>query len=166
MKIVEGNLEGKHNRFAIVVSQVHPEVTGSLTEGALACLKTYGVTDDSLLLVKVPGAWEIPIAIDRVAQSQAIDAVICLGAIVRDGLSHFEYLAEEVCKAISDSSKSAKKPVAFGVLITETEADALEMTGSGKANRGWQAAESALKMANLLDEIGVAEGSSFLQHLH
>jgi 6,7-dimethyl-8-ribityllumazine synthase len=166
LKIIEGDLIGTHKRFAIVVSKVHPEVTHALLEGAVDFLLQQGVEKDSILVIKVPGAWEIPIAVDRFAKSNAIDAVICLGAVVREETPHYYYLAGEVSKAIAHSSRESGKPVSFGVMMSDTEQEAQAMVGTGDQNKGWEAARSAMEMADLLEQIGEVEGSSYLQRLH
>ncbi|NQT58935.1 MAG: 6,7-dimethyl-8-ribityllumazine synthase [Bacteroidetes bacterium] len=163
MKIVEGTLHGEHKKFAVVMSKVNSSVTENLLDGALSCLKENGVDKSAILVIRVPGAWEIPIAAERVAKSNAFDAVICLGAIIRGETPHFEYVAGEVSKGIAAISRKTGKPVAFGVLITDTIEQAAALTGEKGDNKGWEAAGCALEMVNLMEKIGQFEGSSFLQ---
>ncbi len=162
MKIVEGKLHGEHKKFAVVMSKVNSLVTDKLLDGAVSCLKANGVEKSTILVIRVPGAWEIPVAAERVAKSSAFDAVICLGAIIKGETPHFEYVAGEVSKGIAEISRKTGKPVAFGVLITDTQEQAAALAG-GKDNKGWEAAGCALEMVNLMAKIGQFEGSSFLQ---
>ena len=162
MKIVEGHLQGEHKKFAIVVSKVNSFVTEKLLDGAVNCLLDNGVEKSAVLIIRVPGAWEIPITAERAAKSNAFDAVICLGAVIRDEISHFEYVATEVSKGIAAISRTTGKPVTFGVLITDTIEQAVELTGEKSNNKGWEAAGCALEMVNLMEKIGQFEGSSFL----
>jgi len=163
MKIVEGKLDGEHKRFAIVMSKVNSLVTENLLEGAVECLGKNGVDKSAILVIRVPGAWEIPVAAERVAKSNAFDAVICLGSIIKGETPHFEYVAGEVSKGIAEISRKTGKPVAFGVLITDTLDQATALTGENGNNKGWEAAASALEMVNLMEQIGQFEGSSFLK---
>ena len=163
MKYVEGKLNGEHKKFAIVVSKVNAAVTEKLLDGAVGCLKENGVDKSSILVIRVPGAWEIPITAERAAKSNAFDAVICLGAIIRGEVPHFEYVAGEVSKGIAAISRKTGKPVAFGVLIADTIEQTVELTGEKVDNKGWEAAGCALEMVNLMEKIGQFEGSSFLQ---
>ena len=163
MKIVEGKLDGEHKRFAIVMSKVNSLVTENLLNGAVQCLKENGVEKSAILVIRVPGAWEIPVAAERVAKSNAFDAVICLGAIVKGETPHFEYVAGEVSKGIAEISRKTGKPVAFGVLITDTLEQANTLTDGKGSNKGRDAAASGLEMVNLMEQIGQFEGSSFLQ---
>jgi 6,7-dimethyl-8-ribityllumazine synthase len=165
MKIVEGELQGAHKKFAVVMSKVNSQVTENLLDGAVSCLKEHGVDTSAILVIRVPGAWEIPVAAERVAKSNAFDAVICLGAIVRGETPHFEYVAGEVSRGVAEISRKTGKPVAFGVLITDTLEQAAELTGGKDNNKGWEAAGCALEMVNLMEKIGQFEGSSFLQGL-
>ncbi|MBL7006906.1 MAG: 6,7-dimethyl-8-ribityllumazine synthase [Spirochaetia bacterium] len=162
MKIVEGKLQGEHKKFVVVVSKVNSQVTESLLDGAVHCLKENGVDSSAILVIRVPGAWEIPVVAERVAKSNAFDAVICLGAIIRGETPHFESVAGEVSKGIAEISRKTGKPIAFGVLITDTQEEAAAFA-SGKDNKGWEAAASALEMVNLMEKIGRFEGSSYLQ---
>jgi 6,7-dimethyl-8-ribityllumazine synthase len=163
MKIVEGTLHGEHKRFAIVMSKVNSLVTENLLDGAVKCLQKNGVDKSAILVIRVPGAWEIPVAAERVAKSNAFDAVICLGSIIKGETPHFEYVAGEVSKGIAEISRKTGKPVAFGVLITDSLDQATALTGENGNNKGWEAAASALEMVNLMEQIGQFEGSSFLQ---
>ncbi len=162
MKTVEGKLQGEHKKFAVVMSKVNSPVTESLLDGAVNCLTDNGVDTSAILVIRVPGAWEIPVAAERAAKSKAFDAVICLGAIIRGETPHFEYAAGEVSRGIAEISRKTGKPVAFGVLITDTQEQAAAFAG-GKDNKGWEAAASALEMVNLMEKIGQFEGSSYLK---
>ncbi len=145
------------------MSKVNSLVTDKLLDGAVSCLKANGVEKSAILVIRVPGAWEIPVVAERVAKSNAFNAVICLGSIIRGETPHFEYVAGEVSKGIAEISRKTGKPVAFGVLITDTLDQATALTGDNGSNKGWESAASALEMVNLMEQIGQFEGSSYLQ---
>ncbi len=155
MRTVEGKLAGEGLKIALVVSRFNSFITERLLEGALDCLRRHGVADDGITIVRVPGAWEIPLVTKRLAQSRAHDAVICLGAVIRGSTPHFDYVAAEVSKGIAQVSLESGIPVLFGVLTTDTLEQAVERAGSKAGNKGYAAAEAALEMANLLKEMGV-----------
>jgi 6,7-dimethyl-8-ribityllumazine synthase len=154
MNVIEGKLAGEGLKFALVVSRFNSFITERLVEGALDCLKRHGVGDDGLTLVRVPGAWEIPIVAKKLAQNKAHDAVICLGAVIRGSTPHFDYVAAEVSKGIAHVSLESGVPILFGVLTTDTLEQAVERAGSKSGNKGYAAAESALEMVNLLKDMG------------
>jgi len=154
MRVQEGKLAGEGLRIALVVSRFNAFITERLLEGALDCLRRHGVEENSLTLVRVPGAWEIPLATKRLAQSQAHDAVICLGAVIRGSTPHFDYVAAEVSKGIAQVSLESGLPITFGVLTTDSLEQAVERAGSKAGNKGYAAAEAALEMVNLLKGMG------------
>lgn len=154
MRTIEGKLIGEGLKFALVVSRFNSFITERLLEGALDCLRRKGVADDDLMVVRVPGAWEIPLVAKRLAQAKAHDAVICLGAVIRGATPHFDYVAAEVGKGIAQVSLDSGLPVIYGILTTDTLEQAVERAGSKAGNKGFAAAEAAIEMANLLKELG------------
>ncbi|MEW6387829.1 MAG: 6,7-dimethyl-8-ribityllumazine synthase [Thermodesulfobacteriota bacterium] len=154
MRTVEGKLLGEGLKFALIVSRFNSFISERLLEGALDCLRRKGVGEEDLTVVRVPGSWEIPLVAKRLAQSRAHDAVICLGAVIRGGTPHFDYVAAEVSKGIAQVSLDTGVPVTFGVLTTDTLEQAIERAGSKGGNKGYAAAEAALEMVNLLKEMG------------
>ena len=155
MITLEGKLAGEGLKIALVVARFNSFITERLLEGALDCLRRQGVQEDDLTVVRVPGAWEIPLATKRLVQGQAHDAVICLGAVIRGSTPHFDYVAAEVSKGIAQVSLESGIPVLFGVLTTDTLEQAVERAGSKAGNKGYAAAEAAIEMVNLLKEMGV-----------
>jgi 6,7-dimethyl-8-ribityllumazine synthase len=153
MRTVEGTLHGEGLKFALIVSRFNSFITERLLEGALDCLKRHGVSEADLTLVRVPGAWEIPLAAKRLANSQAYDAVICLGAVIRGATPHFDYVAAEVSKGTAQVALDAGIPVLFGILTTDSLEQAVERAGSKAGNKGYAAAEAALEMVNLLKSL-------------
>ena len=154
MRTLEGKLAGEGLKLALVVARFNSFITERLLEGALDCLRRQGVREDDLSVVRVPGAWEIPLATKRLAQSKAHDAVICLGAVIRGSTPHFDYVAAEVSKGIAQVSLESGVPILFGVLTTDTLEQAVERAGSKAGNKGYAAAEAAIEMVNLLREMG------------
>ncbi|MFZ2089462.1 MAG: 6,7-dimethyl-8-ribityllumazine synthase [Desulfobaccales bacterium] len=154
MNVLEGKLIGEGLKIALVVSRFNSFITERLLEGALDCLKRHGVADSGLTLVRVPGAWEIPLAAKKLVQGKAVDAIICLGAVIRGSTPHFDYVAAEVSKGIATVSLESGVPILFGVLTTDTLEQAVERAGSKAGNKGYAAAESALEMVNLLKGMG------------
>ncbi len=152
--IREGALQAKGFRFAIIVSRFNSFVTERLLEGALDALKRHGAEEAKIDIYRVPGAFEIPLLAKRLAKKKEIDAVICLGAVIKGGTPHFHYVASEVTKGIAQVSMDADKPVAFGVLTTETVEQAMDRAGAKAGNKGYDAAMSAIEMVNLLKEQG------------
>jgi 6,7-dimethyl-8-ribityllumazine synthase len=153
-KIVEGKISAEGFRFALIVSRFNDFISAKLVEGALDALKRHGAADDQLTLVKVPGAFEIPLAARKLAESGKYDAVICLGAVIRGSTPHFDYVAAEVSKGIAMVGLESKIPVAFGVLTTDNLEQAIERAGSKAGNKGWDAAMAAMEMANLFKNMG------------
>jgi len=154
MRNVEGKLVATGLKFALIVSRFNSFITERLLEGALDCLRRQGVSEDALTVVRVPGAWEIPLVAKRLAQGRAFDAVICLGAVIRGSTPHFDYVAAEVSKGIAQVSLESAVPIAFGILTTENLEQAIERAGSKAGNKGFAAAEAAIEMVNLLKELG------------
>ena len=150
MTTFEGKLSGKGLKFALVVGRFNELISTRLYEGALDCLRRHDVADGDVDAAWVPGAFEMPVVAKRLAESGAYDAVICLGAVIRGGTPHFDFIAAEAAKGIAKVSLDSGVPVAFGVLTTDTVEQAVERAGTKAGNKGWAAASTALEMASLL----------------
>ncbi|MFW5693856.1 MAG: 6,7-dimethyl-8-ribityllumazine synthase [Alkalispirochaeta sp.] len=146
---IEGNLTGTGRKFALVVGRFNSLITERLVEGAVDCLQRHGTSSNDLTIIRVPGSWEIPIAAKRAAASHSYDGVICLGAVIRGGTPHFEYVSAEVSKGVAAIGMETGVPVTFGVLTTDTIEQAVERAGTKAGNKGWEAAEAALEMVDL-----------------
>jgi 6,7-dimethyl-8-ribityllumazine synthase len=146
----EGTLDARGLRFALVVSRFNDFVSNRLLSGAEDCLRRHGAEPGSLAVVRVPGSWEIPLAADRLARTGRYDAVVALGVLVRGETPHFDVLAAEVSRGLARVSMDTGVPIGFGVLTTETVEQAVERAGAKAGNKGWDAALSAMEMANLL----------------
>jgi len=153
MKTIEGNLISQGNRYGIIVGRFNEFIGGKLLSGALDGLKRHGVDDSEIEVVLVPGAFEIPLAAKKMAKSQKYDAVICLGAVIKGSTPHFDFVSSEVSKGIASVSLETEIPVIFGVLTTDTIEQAIERAGTKAGNKGYDAAVTAIEMANLLKEI-------------
>lgn len=153
MNIVQGNLSASGFKFAIIESRFNEFITSKLLEGALDCLNRHGCNEKDISLIKVPGSFEIPLAADRAASSGKFDAIICLGTVIRGGTPHFEYIAAEVSKGIASVTLKHSIPVSFGVLTTDSIEQAIERAGTKAGNKGWDAALTAIEMANLIKMI-------------
>ena len=149
MNEISGDLNGAGKRFAILVTRFNSLVTEQLVTGAKDCLLRHGVTEDAIDLYRVPGAWELPVATARVVALGKHDAVIALGCVIRGGTPHFEYVAGEATRGLGAVAREASIPVSLGVLTTDTVDQALERAGTKAGNKGWDAALSALEMAEL-----------------
>ncbi|MBW1701101.1 MAG: 6,7-dimethyl-8-ribityllumazine synthase [Deltaproteobacteria bacterium] len=152
-RIVEGRLSAEGFRFAIVVSRFNDFISSRLVEGAMDALKRHGADEEQISVVKVPGAFEIPLVAKKLAESDRYDALICLGAVIRGGTPHFDYVAAEVSKGIANVSLESKIPVTFGVLTTDNLEQAIERAGSKSGNKGYEAAVAAMELANLFKEL-------------
>jgi 6,7-dimethyl-8-ribityllumazine synthase len=150
VKTFEGKLDGKGLKFAIVVGRFNEFIAGHLLDGALDNLRRHGVADGDVAVAWVPGAFEMPLVAQRLAGSGDYDAVICVGAVIRGGTPHFEYVAAEAAKGIAKVGLDSGVPVVFGVLTTDTVEQAVERAGTKAGNKGWAAATTALEMADLL----------------
>jgi 6,7-dimethyl-8-ribityllumazine synthase len=137
-------------RFAIVAARFNGKITDALLEGAVATLAEHGVPEDHVSVVRVPGAYEIPITAKRLAASGRYEAIITLGAVVRGGTPHFEYVAGECARGVSQVALDEDLPVIFGVLTTDTESQALDRAGGKEGNKGHEAAVAGLEMVTLL----------------
>ncbi len=153
MKTIEGQISAEGLDIAIVASRFNSFIVDRLVEGALDCLRRHGAQEDRLTLVRVPGAFEIPLAAKLLADKKEIDAVVCLGAVIRGSTTHYDYVCSEVSKGIAHVSLESRKPVIFGVLTTENIEQAVERAGTKAGNKGWDAAMSAMESANLLKNL-------------
>lgn len=153
LKMIEGNLNGTGINFGIVTSRFNSTVTESLLSGAVDCLRRHGVLEEDITVVRVPGSFEIPTAARRLVKKKEIDAVICLGAVIRGETSHFDYVAGEVARGVGHLASDSGKVVTFGVLTTDNLEQALERSGGKAGNKGWDAALTAIEMVNLLKNI-------------
>jgi 6,7-dimethyl-8-ribityllumazine synthase len=136
-------------RFALVAARFNHFIVDRLVEGALDAIARHGGSLDNVSVVRVPGAWEIPPVVSRLAQRRSVDAVIALGAVIRGSTPHFDYVAAEVSKGIATVSLQTGMPIAFGVLTTESIEQAIERAGTKSGNKGWEAALSAIEMVSL-----------------
>ena len=153
MQTYEGMLIGRGKRFGIVLARFNELIGGKLLEGARDALIRHGVAAEDISLAWVPGSFEIPLVAKQMASSGRYDAVICLGAIIRGATPHFDYVAAEVSKGVASVSLETGVPVIFGVLTTDTIEQAIERAGTKAGNKGFEAAVSAIEMANLLDRL-------------
>ena len=152
-KTIEGKLTAADKRFGVVVSRFNDLICRTLLEGCLDCLVRHGADAERIEIAWVPGAFEIPVAALKMAQSKKYDAIICLGAVIRGNTPHFEYISAEVTKGIAQVSLQFGLPVAYGVITPDTLEQALERAGSKSGNKGWDAALSAIEMADLFAKL-------------
>ncbi|OOZ38819.1 6,7-dimethyl-8-ribityllumazine synthase [Solemya pervernicosa gill symbiont] len=150
IKTTEGNLNVRNARFALLVARFNSFVVEHLLEGAIDTLKRHGAEDGDLHIVRVPGAFEMPVAAKRLAASKQYDGIIALGAVIRGGTPHFDYVAGECTKGLSVVSLDYDIPVAFGVLTVDTIEQAIERSGTKAGNKGAEAAMSTIEMVNVL----------------
>ena len=153
-KTFEGMLMGEGLKFGIVVARFNDFITNKMLEGAMDTLLRHGVSEEDVEVTLVPGAFEIPLVAQKLATTKHYDAVICLGAVIRGGTPHFEYVAAEVSKGIAQVGMKTGVPAIFGVITTENIEQAIERAGTKAGNKGFEAAESAIEMANLLKSMG------------
>jgi 6,7-dimethyl-8-ribityllumazine synthase len=153
MRTIEGSQSAAGFRFAIVVSKYNDFVTERLQAGALAALAAAGVSSGDITVVRVPGAFEIPIAAQHAARSGRYDAVVCLGCLIRGATPHFEYIASAVSHGLTTAAGSTGVPMAFGVLTTNSVEEAVERAGEGLSNKGWEAAAAAIEMAAVVAQL-------------
>jgi 6,7-dimethyl-8-ribityllumazine synthase len=146
-------LTAKGFSFGIVASRFNDFITARLLDGALDALRRHGAEEERIVIAKVPGSYEIPLVAKRMAASKQYDAVICLGAVIRGATPHFDYIASEVAKGVAMAGLETGVPIAFGVLTTDSIEQAVERAGSKAGNKGFDAACSAIEMANLMREL-------------
>jgi len=151
--IVEGKQEVDGLRIAIVVSRFNNFITEKLLDGALDGFSSHGGAESNLTVVRVPGAFEIPIVADRLAASGKFDALVCLGAVIRGDTPHFDYVCDAVTRGIGDAVKTYKIPIGFGVLTTDNVQQAMDRAGTKDANKGYEALLVAVEMVNVLRQV-------------
>lgn len=149
----EGELSAKGLKFGIVVSRFNDFITNKLLEGALDALERLGAEEENIAVVRVPGSWEIPVAVKVLAESGDYDAIIALGAVIRGGTAHWQYIASEASKGIASVAMQTGMPVINGILTPDTIEQAVERAGTKQGNKGFQSALAAVEMANLLKKL-------------
>jgi 6,7-dimethyl-8-ribityllumazine synthase len=152
-KMVEGKLVSKGKKYGIVVSRFNEFISNKLLAGALDALARHGVKDEEITIAWTPGSFEIPLVALKMAESGAYHAVIALGAVIRGGTPHFDYIANEVSKGVAQVALTTRVPVLFGVLTTDTIEQAIERAGTKAGNKGFDAAVAAIEMVNLMEQI-------------
>lgn len=150
MRIFEGNLAAENIRVGIVTARFNEFITSKLLSGAIDCLKRENVKEDQIEVAWVPGAFEIPLIASKMAHGKKYDAVICLGAVIRGSTSHYDYVCSEVSKGVAQAGISSGIPVMFGVLTTDNIEQAIERAGSKAGNKGFECAQGAIEMVNLV----------------
>ncbi len=153
MKVIEGNMIAKGKKFGLVASRFNDFVTRELVNGCVDTLCRHGVKDEDISLTWVPGSFEMPLVAQMIAKSKKVDAVICLGAVIRGTTPHFEYVASEVAKGTARVSLDTELPVIFGVITADTIEQAIERAGTKSGNKGRDAASHAIEMANLVARV-------------
>lgn len=148
-KVIEGHLSAKGKKFGIVAGRFNEFISNKLVSGAIDCIVRHEGADDDITIVWVPGAFEIPLTAKKMAASKKYDAVICLGAVIRGATPHFDYVAAEVSKGVAHVGLQTDVPVIFGVITSDTIEQAVERAGTKAGNKGWDAALSAIEMADL-----------------
>ncbi|WP_215885306.1 6,7-dimethyl-8-ribityllumazine synthase [Acidithiobacillus sp. RW2] len=150
---IEGSLQAGKFRFVLLVSRFNSFITQQLEQGAIDGLRRHGASDEQIHVVYVPGAYEIPLVAQKLARSGNYDAVLCLGAVIRGGTPHFDYVAGEVSKGVAQVAMDTGIPVVFGILTTDSIEQAIERAGTKAGNKGFDAAMTALEMVQLLGQI-------------
>lgn len=153
IKVIEGTFTDAAGRYAIVVARFNSFVVEALLEGAIDTLVRHGVKPADITVVRVPGAWELPVAAKRIADKGDVDAIIALGAVIRGGTAHFEYVAGEAAKGIAGVQNATGVPIMFGVLTVDTIEQAIERSGTKAGNKGGEAALTALEMVSLFKQL-------------
>ncbi|MEZ5359103.1 MAG: 6,7-dimethyl-8-ribityllumazine synthase [Candidatus Zixiibacteriota bacterium] len=153
IKVHSGQLNGKGQKHAIIVSRFNELLTTKLLEGAIDCLSRHGVAEKDIQVFWVPGSFEIPYAAQKAALSKKFDAVVCLGALIRGDTPHFDFIAAEASKGIANISMQTKLPVVFGIVTADTLDQAIERAGTKAGNKGWDAALAAIEMVDLYTQI-------------
>ena len=153
MKIIEGELQAKGLKFGIVISRFNEFITSKLLDGAKDALVRHGAKEDDIDVAKVPGSFEIPMIAKKMAAKGIYNAIICLGTVIRGATPHFEYISAEVSKGIASASMETGVPIAFGIITCDTIEQAVERAGTKSGNKGWDAAMTAIEMAQLLKKV-------------
>ncbi len=153
VKIIEGDLIARDARFTIVASRFNDFIVKALIKGAVECLCRHGANETDIEVIRVPGAYEMPLAVDKVASQRRCDGIIALGAVIRGATPHFEYVAGECTSGIAAVSRQHGMPIGIGVLTTDTIEQAIERAGSKAGNKGEEAAQAVIEMVNLLRKL-------------
>ena len=153
MKIIEGELQAKGLKFGIIVSRFNDFITSKLLDGAVDALVRHGAKEADIEVVKIPGAFEIPLIAKKMAAKGTYDAIICLGAVIRGATPHFDYVAGEVSKGVAVAALDTGVPIAFGVITSDTIEQAVERAGTKAGNKGWDAAITAIEMAQVIRKL-------------
>lgn len=153
MKTIQGNLDGKGLKVGIIVSRFNDFITEKLLAGALEALKMHGVADVNIEVIKIPGAFEMPTVIQKMSKSKKYNALVCLGSVIRGSTSHYDYVAGESIKKVAQASYDTGMPCALGIITTENIEQAIERAGSKQGNKGYEAAQVAIEMANLMKKV-------------
>lgn len=148
-RLIEGEISARGITVAIVVSRFNDFISQRLLDGALDALKRHGASDDKMTIVRVPGAFEIPVMAKRLSSDDRFDCVICLGAVIRGATPHFEYVSSQVARGIASVALESRIPIAFGIITSDTLEQAIERAGAKSGNKGWDAAVSAMEMVSL-----------------
>ncbi len=153
IRTTEGDLNARDARFTIVASRFNDFIVESLIKGAVSCLRRHGAADSNIEIVRVPGAYEMPLAVDKVAAARRADGIIALGAVIRGATPHFDYVAGECTRGVAAASRDHGVPIGIGVLTTDTIEQALERAGTKAGNKGEEAALAVIEMVNLLPKL-------------
>ncbi|HET6513697.1 MAG TPA: 6,7-dimethyl-8-ribityllumazine synthase [Thermodesulfovibrionales bacterium] len=154
MKVIEGELQAKGLKFGIIVSRFNDFITSRLLDGAMDALVRHGADEKDVTVARVPGAYEIPMVAKKMASQGVYHAVICLGTVIRGATPHFDYVAAEVSKGVASASMETGVPIAFGVITSDTIEQAIERAGTKSGNKGWDAAITAIEMAQVMKKLG------------
>lgn len=153
MKIIQGNLDGKNLKIGIIVSRFNDFITDKLLSGAVEALKMHGVSESNVEIVKIPGAFEMGTVIQKMSKSKKYNALVCLGAVIRGATSHYDFVAGESIRKVAQSSYDTGMPCSLGIITTENIEQAIERAGTKQGNKGYEAAQVAIEMANLMKRI-------------
>ena len=153
MKELRGDFLARGRRFAVVAARFNEVVTSKLVEGAVAAFRAHGIEDDDLVVAWVPGAFELPLVARRLASDGAVDAVVCIGAVIRGETAHFDHVAGQAAAGIREAGEATGVPVIFGVLTTDTFEQAMNRAGGKHGNKGWDAAMAAMETASVLEHL-------------
>ena len=153
IKTTEGDLNARDARFTIVASRFNDFIVEALIKGAVSCLRRHGAADSNIDIIRVPGAYEMPLAVDKVASARSADGIIALGAVIRGATPHFDYVAGECTRGVAAASREHGVPVGVGVLTTDTIEQAIERAGTKAGNKGEEAALAVIEMVNLLQRL-------------
>jgi 6,7-dimethyl-8-ribityllumazine synthase len=153
MKILQGELQAKGLKFGIIVSRFNEFITSKLLDGALDALVRHGAKEEDIDVIRVPGSFEIPMIARKLALKGTYNAILCLGTVIRGATPHFEYIAAEVSKGIASTAMETGVPIAFGIITSDTIEQAIERAGTKSGNKGWDAAITAIEMAQLIKKL-------------